>query len=62
MELNVAWYNSSDAVGPPPGTNAPPSGAYIFRPYGVFMPTGPAPIEILRGPVLTEIRQVFNYL
>ena len=48
----VFWYNSSD------GQGHEASGAYIFRPNGSIGITAPIPIEIVEGPVLTEIRQV----
>lgn len=56
MSLSGAWYNSSDANGP--GDAGPASGAYIFRPNGVFEATGPLPTTSIRGPVVTEVHQV----
>lgn len=54
----VIWYNSSDEFGPPPRTfAAPASGAYIFRPYSWVGSASPALVQVLEGPVLTEIRQ-----
>ena len=54
----MIWYNSSDELGPPPRIfAAPASGAYIFRPYSVLGMTSPVLIQVLEGPVLTEIRQ-----
>ena len=56
--LQVIWYNSSDAKGPPPSnTWDPPSGAYMFRPNGLFTSTAPVRMRVVEGPVLTEIRQ-----
>ena len=55
----MVWYNASDEKGPPPSnSSAPASGAYIFRPNGVFASTAPVLIEVVEGPVLTEVRQV----
>ena len=54
----VIWYNSSDAKGPPPSNSTnPPSGAYMFRPNGVFRSTAPVVMQVVEGPVVTEIRQ-----
>lgn len=54
----VIWYNSSDAKGPPPSNSTnPPSGAYMFRPNGVFQTTTPVVMQVVEGPVVTEIRQ-----
>ena len=60
--LQVIWYNASDAKGPPPSnTSAPPSGAYIFRPNGLFNSTAPVRMQVVEGPILTEIRQASRY-
>ena len=54
----MIWYNSSDAKGPPPSNSTnPPSGAYMFRPNGVFQSTAPVRMQVVEGPVVTEIRQ-----
>jgi hypothetical protein len=54
----MLWYNSSDKKGPPPSnTEDPASGAYMFRPNGVFQSTSPVVVQVVEGPVLTEIRQ-----
>ena len=54
----VIWYNSSDAKGPPPSNSSnPPSGAYMFRPNGLFQTTAPVVMQVVEGPVVTEIRQ-----
>ena len=54
----MIWYNSSDAKGPPPSnTWDPPSGAYMFRPNGLFTTTAPVRMQVVEGPVVTEIRQ-----
>ena len=58
IETTMLWYNASDSMGPPPGTYAPPSGAYIFRPNGEFVAKWPVFAELVEGPVVTEIRQV----
>ena len=42
------------------GQNGPPSGAYIFRPDGLVVPTGLLRLHVARGPVLTEMHQVFS--
>ena len=42
------------------GQNGPPSGAYIFRPDGLIVPTGLLRLHVARGPVLTELHQVFS--
>lgn len=56
--FQVIWYNSSDAKGPPPSNSSnPPSGAYMFRPNGVFQTTTPVCMQVVEGPVVTEIRQ-----
>ncbi|BDA45668.1 Lysosomal alpha-mannosidase [Coccomyxa sp. Obi] len=54
LNTEVFWYNSSD------GQGHEASGAYIFRPDGSIGITAPIPIEIVEGPVLTEIRQEFR--
>ena len=41
------------------GESGPPSGAYIFRPDGLVVPTGLLQLHVARGPVLTEVHQVF---
>lgn len=56
MKLTGAWYNSSDGGGP--GEQGPASGAYIFRPNGIFIATGPVPTTSIHGPVVTEVHQV----
>ncbi len=54
----MIWYNSSDAKGPPPSnTWDPPSGAYMFRPNGLFTSKAPVRMQVVEGPVVTEIRQ-----
>ena len=59
----VIWYNSSDAKGPPPSNSTnPPSGAYMFRPNGVFQSTAPVIMQVVEGPVVTEIRQASRNL
>ena len=56
--VQVIWYNSSDAKGPAPSnTWDPPSGAYMFRPNGLFTTTAPVRMQVMEGPVVTEIRQ-----
>lgn len=63
VRCQVIWYNSSDAKGPPPSnTWNPPSGAYMFRPNGVFASRAPVRMQVLQGPVLTEIRQASSFL
>lgn len=59
--LQVIWYNSSDAKGPAPSnTWDPPSGAYMFRPNGLFTSTAPVRMQVVEGPIVTEIRQARN--
>ncbi len=59
----MIWYNSSDAKGPPPSnTWDPPSGAYMFRPNGLFTTTAPVRMQVVEGPVVTEIRQASSLL
>ena len=59
----MVWYNSSDAKGPPPSNSTnPPSGAYMFRPNGVFQSTAPVVMQVVEGPVVTEIRQASRSL
>ena len=60
--LQVIWYNASDAKGPAPSnTWDPPSGAYMFRPNGLFTSTAPVRMQVVEGPVLTEIRQARSF-
>lgn len=41
------------------GEFGPASGAYIFRPDGLVVPTGLLQLHVARGPVVTEVHQVF---
>ena len=41
------------------GEKGPPSGAYIFRPDGLVVPTGLLQLHVARGPLLTQVHQVF---
>ncbi|GAB4821252.1 hypothetical protein N2152v2_008298 [Parachlorella kessleri] len=65
MELvtRFAWYNSSDGLDVSENRGQA-SGAYIFRPNGVYdIHPGkgkPLALEIVRGDVVSEARQAFN--
>lgn len=54
------YYNSSDSYWPRHIADGKPeaSGAYIFRPNQEAHQTAVIPIQIVEGPILTEIRQV----
>ncbi|KAJ1368392.1 hypothetical protein KIN20_029517 [Parelaphostrongylus tenuis] len=41
-------------------TGLQPSGAYIFRPDGKALSLGKAQLEVVKGPLLEEVRQTFN--
>ena len=41
------------------GVNGPPSGAYIFRPDGLVVPSDQLQLHVAKGPVLTELHVVF---
>lgn len=59
--MQMAWYNSSDKQGAQPNMTTPQdqaSGAYMFRPNGLITSTSPVVVQIVEGPVLTEVRQV----
>ena len=59
LTTDMIWYNASDNHGPPPEhLPVSPSGAYIFNTNGFFAPTPPFSLDVLRGHVVTEIRQV----
>lgn len=52
LNISAIWYQSSDNKG------HSPSGAYLFRPVGTHGPGGPIKTEVIKGPVVTEFRQV----
>ncbi len=54
-QLNISgiWYQSSDNKG------HSPSGAYLFRPVATHGQPGPIKTEIVKGPVVSEFRQVY---
>eukprot|EP00971_Amphidinium_carterae_P239771 4760004-Amphidinium_carterae.1 len=64
LDISWGWYRSSTGGCNPSGCDAQKSGAYIFRPNNswVYFP-GPKivpKIEVLRGPVVTEVHQTFS--
>ncbi|KAL3162416.1 hypothetical protein ABBQ32_010087 [Trebouxia sp. C0010 RCD-2024] len=58
LTLDMAAYLSGDQNAG--GQNGPPSGAYIFRPDGMSVPEGLLQLHVARGPVLTQVQQVFQ--
>ncbi|KAL3141201.1 hypothetical protein ABBQ38_003541 [Trebouxia sp. C0009 RCD-2024] len=57
LTLDMAAYLSGDQNAG--GQHGPPSSAYIFRPDGMSVPEGLLQLHVARGPVLTEVHQVF---
>ena len=52
LNISAFWYQSSDNKG------HSPSGAYLFRPVGTHAQPGPVKTEVVKGPVVSEFRQV----